>query len=183
MFSVLVNRCPLLLLHLTICTSFFGNSLVHVVTYYNITHKDKLKGQFRTISIRISLSKGCWTKTDQFVNFNFINFVERLYHFIVNLNSLYAKTENWLLATETTCSCKTLSYLLVFIVVTQPHTIFRASVRINYRYILKLNKLTWLTNHRRREKELMIIFFPLFFVFALVLSSCWIWLKHKYFLA
>lgn len=79
-------------------------------------------------------------------------------------------------------SFKTLSYILVFMVVTQPHTIFRASVRINYRYILKLNKLTWLTSHRRREKELMIIIFSLFFVFALVLSSCWIWLKQKYFL-
>ena len=134
----LVNRCPLLLLHLTVCTSFFGNCLVHVVTYYNITHKDKLKGQLRIISIRTSLSKGYWPKTDQFVNFNFINFIVRLYHFIVRFKLSSCQTEK-LLATETLWSCKTLSYLLVFMVVTQPNTIFRASVRINYRYILKLN--------------------------------------------
>ena len=89
----LVNRCPLLLLHLTVCTSFFGNCLVHVVTYYNITHKDKLKGQLRIISIRTSLSKGYWPKTDQFVNFNFINFIVRLYHFIVRFK--LSSCQNW----------------------------------------------------------------------------------------
>ena len=60
-----------------------------------------------------------------------------------------------------------MAYLLVFMVVTQPHTIFGASVRINYRYILKLNKLTWLTSHRRLAKELMTIFFSLFFCFCI----------------
>ena len=48
-------------------------------------------------------------------------------------------------------------------VVTQPRTIFNANERRNYRYILKLNKLTWLTSHRRLVKELMIIFLSLFF--------------------
>ena len=58
-------------------------------------------------------------------------------------------------------------------VVTQPCTIFNVNVRINYRYILKLNKLTWLTSHRRLAKELIIIlFFFVVVVFALVLSSC-----------
>ena len=36
----------------TLFNSFFSNCFVHVVTYYNITHKDKLKGQLRIISIR-----------------------------------------------------------------------------------------------------------------------------------
>ena len=51
-------------------------------------------------------------------------------------------------------------------VVTQPRTIFNANERRNYRYILKLNKLTWLTSHRRLVKELMIIFLCLFFCFC-----------------
>ena len=77
----------------TLFNSFFRNCLVHVVTYYNITHKDKLKGQLRIISIRTSLSKGYWPKTDQFVNFNFINFIVRLYHFIVRFK--LSSCQNW----------------------------------------------------------------------------------------
>ena len=70
----------------TLFNSFFRNCLVHVVTYYNITaHKDKLKGQLRIISIRISVSKGHWLKTDQFVNFNFINFISKALSFYIKV--------------------------------------------------------------------------------------------------
>ena len=49
---------------------------------------------------------------------------------------------------------------------------------------LKTKKTYEAKSHRRRAKELMIIFLSLFFsVLALVLSSCWIWLKQKDYLA
>ena len=48
---------------------------------------------------------------------------------------------------------------------------------------LKTKKTYMAKSHRRRAKELMIIFFSFFSVLALVLSSCCIWLKQKDYLA
>ena len=128
----------------TLFNSFFRNCLVHVVTYHNITHKDKLKAQLRIISIRISVSKGYWLKTDQLFSTSktyklsfWLKYREQTLSVLsYGLSSLHAKTEK-LLATETSWSCNTSSWLAPCFYgwYTTTYTIFRINVRMNYRCI------------------------------------------------
>ena len=134
-----------------------------------------LKGQFRIISIRISVSKGYWLKTDQLFSVSktyklsfWLKYREKTINFIVW--SKLSSCQNWEIISNrniVVLQCVVLASSLFLRLIHNHIYNIQDKCKNELSLYLKTKKTYMAKSHRRLAKELMIIFFPLFFSFGI----------------